>query len=374
MRIINLSLLRLNDHHSYYGGAIGSIGYELLSSIASIKNIEVISFSRGTDLIHPINPSLKLITVDSFNEVKNLIGNYTDDSTETILSHLYFHEPEYTPLAKFAKDSNFPFLIGMCETPHPRLSDEVNGILKSPTLRKIGKSFLYMPKFKKTLSSPDRLITVNEHAKQYYSNNLPIENIGVIPYGVNQNIFSHAEFPTSPRILVVSRLIQRRNIDSLINALPIIIKEVPDVQIDIVGEGPQRSILEYKSSQNGTKPYVHFHGNVSAEQLVALYKSCTVFCHLSQSDGWNQPALEAMATGRPVISMNEPHNSMIIDGITGYLLHSTETSDLSEKLIQILSDTKLSSQMGNYAYDIVSTNYSLDVVSQKYAEEFRSLI
>ncbi len=73
MRILNLSLLRLNDSHSYYGGAIGSIGYELLSSLASIDGVDVISFTQGTDLSYSVPSSLNLVQANSFSEVKKIM-------------------------------------------------------------------------------------------------------------------------------------------------------------------------------------------------------------------------------------------------------------------------------------------------------------
>ena len=374
MRILNLSLLRLNDSHSYYGGAIGSIGYELLSSLASIDGVDVISFTRGTDLSSSVPSSLNLVQANSFSEVKKIMPKYLQKSEETILTHFYFHEPEYTPLAHLANKLDSPFVIGMCELPHYRLRDEVSGLLKSPLIRKIGKSIAYMPRFKKTLSHCDRLITVNGAAKQYYSKYVPTTQIGVIPYGVNQELFPCTPLPEEPRILVVSRLIRRRGINALIDALPIIISEIPDVHLDIVGDGPQRIHLEQQASEIGVSSRVHFHGNVSAEALAQHYQNCSVFCHLSTSDGWNQPALEAMSTGRPVVGMDAHHNSMILDGITGYLIHPMEINSLPKYLIQILDDGNLCSQMGTSAHELISTNHNIATVAKQYLTEFQRLL
>ncbi len=374
MRILNLSLLRLNDSHSYYGGAIGSIGYELLSSLASIDDVNVISFTRGTDLSSSTPSSLNLVQANSFSEVKKLIPKYLQKDKETILTHFYFHEPEYTPLANLANKLESPFAIGMCELPHYRLRDEVSGPLKSPLIRKIGKSIAYMPRFKKTLSHCDRLITVNGAAKQYYSKYIPSAQIGTIPYGVNQELFQYTPLPKEPRILVVSRLIKRRGIHSIIDALPSIISEIPDAHLDIVGDGPQHIHLEQQASELGISSRVHFHGNVSAEALKQHYQNCSVFCHLSTSDGWNQPALEAMSTGRPVIGMDAPHNSMILDGVTGYLISPTDLNSLSNYLIQILDDENLCSQMGTSAHELISTNHNLATVAKQYLTEFQRLL
>tara|TARA_B100000700_G_scaffold196421_1_gene216213 strand:- start:451 stop:1575 length:1125 start_codon:yes stop_codon:yes gene_type:complete len=374
LRILNLSLLRLNDSHSYYGGAIGSIGYELLSSLSSLDDVDVISFTQGTDLSLPVPSSLNLVHATSFSEVKKLMPKYLEGEKETILTHFYFHEPVHTPISHLANKLDSPFVIGMCELPHYRLRDEVSGPLKSHLLRKVGKTIAYMPRFKKTLSHCDRLITVNGAAKQYYSKYFPTNQIGIIPYGVNQELFPYTPLPKEPRILVVSRLIRRRGIDALIDALPDILSEIPDVHLDIIGDGPQHIHLKQQASKNGVLSRVHFYGNVSAEALVQHYQNCSVFCHLSNSDGWNQPALEAMSTGRPVIGLDAHHNSMVLNGTTGFLISPEKINSLSNYLIQILDDGNLCSQMGTSAHELISTNYNLSTVAKQYVTEFKRLL
>ena len=374
MRILNLSLLRLNDSHSYYGGAIGSIGYELLSSLASINDVEVVSFTQGTDLSHPLPPSLNLIQASSFNEVEKRMHEFLQNPEETILTHFYFHEPESTPISQVASKLDSPFVIGMCELPHYRLSDEVPGILKSPSLRKIGKSIAYLPRFKKTLSHCDRLITVNEAAKEYYSEHVSKDKICTIPYGVNQELFPSTPLPDQNRLLVVSRLIQRRGIDKIIEILPSLLSEISDVHLDIVGNGPQHASLEKQASKLGNSSKVHFHGNVPYEELVRHYQNCSIFCHLSDSDGWNQPALEAMSIGRPVIGIDASHNSMITDGSTGYLIPSDQPNLLLDRLVQLLENKSLCSQMSASSVKSISTNYSLSTVAKQYVLEFERLL
>ena len=367
MDILNLSTLKLNDCHNYYGGAIGNIGYNLMASLAALDGVTMRSFTMGTDFASDPPSSLELFHVDSYDDVESQVRDLeiTDD---TVLTHFYFHEPEYAPLASFAGEHDQPFVVGMCEPPHPRLKDEVSGIQKLPLVRTIGKRLLYMPRFKRTLRRCDRLVTVNEYAREYYSDYIPEQKISIAPYGVDTELFEHSSLPESPHILIVSRLIKRRGIDALIEALPTVSEAHPDVSVDIVGEGPRKETLEKTATDLGVRDRITFHGNVGPGELVERYRQCYVFCHLSMADGWNQPALEAMASGKPVVTIDAPHNSVVTDGETGFKIPFDAPDELAGKLDQLLTDRELAATMGEAGRKHAETTYSWDRIAREYRE------
>jgi len=371
MRILNLSTLRINDSHNYYGGAIGNIAYNLMASLAALDSVELTTFTQGTDLTGDLPPSMDLIHVDSYDEVKKRVQDF-DITDETVLTHFYFHEPEYAPLASVAGDHQQPFVIGMCEPPHPRLKDEVSGIERLPLVRTVGKKLLYMPRFKRTLRQCDRLVTVNEYATSYYSEYIAEEKMSTAPYGVDTELFEATPLPETPRILVVSRLIKRRGIDALVEALPAVAETHPDVAVDIVGEGPRKKQLSESAQQLGVSDRITFHGNVGPDTLVERYQRCSVFCHLSMADGWNQPALEAMASRRPVVTIDAPHNSVVTDGETGFKIPFGDAEKLAATLRKLFSDPQLAANMADAGRERAETTYSWDRIAKQYKTIFDS--
>lgn len=373
MKVINLSLLRLNDSHNYYGGAIGNIAYNLLTELARLDDINILSFTGGTDLNSEPPDSLEFISVESFDEVETRLSEIevTDD---TVFTHLYFHEPEYSPLASAIGDNRQPFVIGMCEPPHLRLRDEVSGIQKLPLVRAIGKNLLYIPRFKRTLHTCDLLVTVNDYGRDYYSEYIPETRIKTAPYGVDHDYFDFKPIPKNQNLLIVSRLIKRRGIDTLIEALPNVADAHSDVTVDIVGEGPRRSALERKADSLGVQSRLTFHGNVSPDDLVTRYRDCYAFCHLSMADGWNQPALEAMATGRPVVTVDAPHNSMVSEGETGFRIPFGDSDALADRLEMLLSNRGLAERMGKESRRRVESTYDWHRIATDYANLFREVL
>jgi glycosyltransferase involved in cell wall biosynthesis len=370
MKIVNVSTLRLNDSHNYYGGAIGNIGYNLLASLARRPDLEVVSFTLGTDFSSSPPSDLTLIEVDSYREAADRLDEISM-SRDDVYTHLYFHEPEYTPLSATIAERPQPFVIGMCEPPHPRYRDELSGVERLPLVRWVGKHLLYMPRFRRTLERCDTLVAVNEYAREYYGEYIDESDIEVAPYAVDRDRFGYEPLPEEPRILIVSRLIKRRDIDTLVQALATVAAEESDVTVDVVGEGPRRDTLESIAEANGVRSRITFHGNVDPDELRDRYRECFVFCHLSEADGWNQPALEAMSTGRPVVTVDAPHNSMIRDGENGYLIPFGDEDVLADRLLTLFDSPERAAEMGRAGRELVEERYDWERVAAEYERVFR---
>jgi len=338
-------------------------------------DVEIHSLARGTDLRHPPPKNLKFYKVDesklpffSFH-LKRSVSEILKEQEISLLIHLYFHQPEYARV----RVKKYPFVICSCELPHPRLEDEKSGISRFRLASFLGKK-LISPLFKKTLKNCDKLIVVNEGAKKYYSNFIEKEKINMIPRGVDSKFFKFTTMPKTHNILVVSRLIRRRGIDFMIEAMPKILNDFPDAKLHLVGVGPREGILKTKIDKLGLKFSVIFHGKVSPKKLVNLYKSCFVFCHLSFADGWNQPALEAMAIGRPVICTDAPHNSMVEDGKTGFLVPFGNSNVVAEKVITLFKNKMLAKKLGIRGRRKVETGHDWNKIAKEYYETFQEVI
>lgn len=364
-------MLALSDTHNYYGGAISNIAYNLLFQIS--KHTKIYAFVRGYNLIKSLPRDLKLYGYST------TFGRYIGyiQKAETILkqeeiiiiTQLYFYYGISFNL--FRKIKDYPFVIGMCELPHPRLRDEI-GIFEY-VFAKYGKKLIF-PFFRRTLKHCDLLIAVNDATKELYANFLPKNKIKVIPYGVDVEYFRYSFLPHNHDILAVSRLIKRRGLDYLVDVMPIILKEYPDTILHLVGSGPRKGILLRKAKELGVSSKVIFYDNISANELIKMYRNCYVFCHLSFADGWNQPALEAMASGRPVICTDASHNSMVINKKTGFLIPFGDVDMLSKKIMILFGDHELAEKMGFEGRRETEEKYNWDKVGKRYYEVINSLV
>ncbi|MBI2899406.1 MAG: glycosyltransferase family 4 protein [Planctomycetes bacterium] len=103
---------------------------------------------------------------------------------------------------------------------------------------------------------------------------------------------------TGTLLLTVRRLVPRMGIESLIDALPPLLRRHPDVSLVVGGDGPLRPALEKRAADLP----VRFLGYVQDEQLPALYRAADVFVLPTRAlEGFGLVAIEAMACGTPAL-------------------------------------------------------------------------
>jgi glycosyltransferase involved in cell wall biosynthesis len=84
------------------------------------------------------------------------------------------------------------------------------------------------------------------------------------------------------------------------------LRDVPDAQLVIVGDGPLKESLEACARDAGVRERVHFEHGVSDAELVAFYVACDVFVlpSVARSEAFAIVQLEAMACSRPIVNTN----------------------------------------------------------------------
>jgi len=151
-----------------------------------------------------------------------------------------------------------------------------------------------------------------------------------------------------PIILTVARLVERKGIDTVIQALPLIRAAVPRIHYLIVGEGPYRPVLERMVRDRGLGGCVTFLGDVPDVELVTCYHAADLFVMPNRTlpdgdtEGFGLVFLEANAAGLPVIggaSGGVP--DAVIDGWNGILVDGTDPRQTAAATVRVLSDRSL---------------------------------
>lgn len=157
------------------------------------------------------------------------------------------------------------------------------------------------------------------------------------------------------KVLVsVGRLVHRKGQDFLIEALPAILKEVPNTHLLFVGEGPYREHLQSLVDKYSLRESVTFIGRVQYSELPRYICVGDVFAMPSRSrlaglevEGLGIVYLEASACGLPVIggkSGGAP--DAVIEGETGFAVDGLSSSAIAERAIELLQDSEKATAMG----------------------------
>lgn len=170
------------------------------------------------------------------------------------------------------------------------------------------------------------------------------EKVHYVPYGMNHALFRQTGVPKSPVPLVgaLGRLKKYKSFDHLIEAFPLVRREVPEARLVIVGDGDDRPRLQKITADLGLQSAVTFTGFVSEEEKVRWLNEMHVAVNTSAKEGWGLTAIEANACGTTTVSSNvQGLRDAVVDGTTGLLYEYGNRTQLAERIVRVLKDAAL---------------------------------
>ncbi len=335
-----------------------------------VKNIKSIKLSKNRIVF-----LYKMLT-----NVKKLL----EDKKISLIHHIHLSYYDFDILPLFGLTKEYPFVVGPAQAPHMIFEDDYALGKRSNcksikaeyhavrVLRKIVSPIINYA-FERTLEDCDMLIVVNEKTKKIYSNIVSNKKIEVIPLGVFIDEFQFSPPPLNHEILTTGAHLKRKGFEYLITAMPSILKEYPDARLHIMSDGPRREHLEGLTRDLGLKSNVIFHGYLSVNELLSFYKNCRIFCHPSLSESFCHTTLEAMASGRPVVSTDTNGSEMVEHNKTGFVVPTGDSEAISDAILRILNNDELTYKMGINARSKVEKEYDWHKLAKKYYEIYCKL-
>lgn len=168
---------------------------------------------------------------------------------------------------------------------------------------------------KRKVAAQSTAMTVVSTAMRSECNRLHLRPaiLEVIPMGVDlqQRFIPDASQPrSSNQLLFVGRLVPKKGLKHLLSALPKVVEQRPDIQVKIVGYGPELERLKDQTIQLGISAWVEFQGAVAQTELPMLYRHAALFvAPFIRADDGDQEGLpvalmEAIGCGCPVLAGN----------------------------------------------------------------------
>ncbi|MFJ7204611.1 glycosyltransferase family 4 protein [Streptomyces sp. NPDC098789] len=173
-------------------------------------------------------------------------------------------------------------------------------------------------------------------------------------------------------ILCVARLVPRKGQDKLIEAMPLIRRQVPDAVLLVVGQGPHEARLRKLALRHGGEDAVRFVGGKTHRETPRYYAAADVFampCRTRkgglEAEGLGIVFLEAAASGLPVVvgaSGGAPDT--VVDGTTGRVVDGTDPVVVAAVLTRLLLDAGRAAQMGAAGREWARESWSWDAQAQ----------
>lgn len=228
----------------------------------------------------------------------------------------------------------------------------------------------------KQIQKSEYLVTHTKNHASVVSNLLGLRSnqFEIIPHGIFYKNCTKKKYSVSKNpivnILFVGRLESRKGFDILLNSIPNIVRNFPNIHFDICGTG---EMLE-KSVSSLPREYlskISFHGYQSRNNLNTFYEKCDIFVAPSRYESFGLVYLEAMKFSKPVIACNTGGTpEVVLHGETGLLVDSDNCSSLSRAIIKLVGNQKLREKMGKAGKKRLQDCFSMESLISKTRQHY----
>jgi glycosyltransferase involved in cell wall biosynthesis len=195
----------------------------------------------------------------------------------------------------------------------------------------------------------DRVVAVCESLGRLALRTWPDLRYGVVPNGVDLALFHPAEPATRPlskriRCLAVARLIERKGLGDLIQALALL--ERGRFELEIVGGGADERVLRDLAAQLGVAEEVRFLGPLPRGEVAERYRAADLFTLPSSAEAFGNVFAEALASGLPIVgSATGGIPDLVEHGSNGLLVLPGDVHALAGAIRYLADDPELRTEM-----------------------------
>jgi len=235
----------------------------------------------------------------------------------------------------------------------------------------------------------DAFVTVSFHAARVLRERCGFAPTHIIHHGVDVELFNPLTYsknqakrllglPLDKKIILWNaRLYPEKKVETLLYALPYVVKEVKDVLVVIktraVVKDYEAKVKRIIDRLNLGRYIIFDKGWTPLNNLPIYYRAADAYVNTSTTEAFGSlTMLEAMACGVPTIANNASSNPEAL-GDGGLLYDRNNAVDLAEKVLKVLTDEKYAKLLGYKAFKRVSKELTLDNIARKYLSLYSSL-
>jgi glycosyltransferase involved in cell wall biosynthesis len=199
--------------------------------------------------------------------------------------------------------------------------------------------------------------------------------------GIDRAAFAPRDTALRDRQLVaiVARLTPVKGVRIALEAMRLVRERVPGARMDILGDGPERPMLEEVVSQDRLP--VRFLGSGDHQAVRALFDRSRVLCCPSvllaggTAEGFGLAAIEASATGLPVVATRAGGLSeAVVDGTNGLLVAPGDATALASALVRLLTEDALHAKLSSGGPAFVAQKFDVATNTRALAGLYESVM
>lgn len=240
--------------------------------------------------------------------------------------------------------------------------------------------FLYENTFLKYLiRRSNKIICSSDYIRYGFLNKYLSKSVTITP-GVDaerfvENLAKKTEYPSILFVAGLGRGEQYKGLNLLIDSMLEIKKTIPDIVLNVVGDGDMREEYEIRVEQLHMEDCIKFWGRLNGDKLVEKYQKNHMLVSASTNESFSMVILEAMSSSLPVIAFDVGSTAQMLEnGKNGFLLSCTANHELTNKITELLTNSELANTFGKLGREKVLEKFTWHAKLVEYKQVIEEVI
>ena len=202
--------------------------------------------------------------------------------------------------------------------------------------------------------------------------------INIVEPPISEKYFNIKNEEVANRILFVGHIERRKRLLDLVKAINIVRKQIPEIELHIVGNTDERDYLDIIKQYikvNKLEESIYFLGRITEEQLYKEYGKCCLLVLPSAEESAGMVMQQAMAVGKAVVATRVGGIPYFVnDSTTGFLIDCGDVEGLAEKIKLLLSNNDMRSKFGENAKQEALERFKAEIIARKTYEVYQEVL
>ncbi|QLG29206.1 glycosyltransferase family 4 protein [Halorarum halophilum] len=313
--------------------------------------------------VNPLDFVRGFLSYDAIREIEDVDADVVHDTTDLF--------PQVKLFAKrHGIDARFPLVVTRHEVSKRRLSFSRPPVLVEELLD------YAIPDL-----DLDRVVVHTEKQRRAMTNRgVPADRISIIPHGAYSVFGSDTDVDVDPErncLLFFGHIVTPKGLDTLVEAIPLVKREIPDVKLIIAGEGkiPRRSRAIMEAHEGNFEVHNYFVPN---EEVKDIFGRAEVVALPYRNQGGTKGHSGALATafsfGKPVVASTAGEfTSLVGDTGSGLVVPPEDPERLASAIIRLLTDEDAKREMSACS-SRMADRLSWDNVAEQYVDVYERVL
>ena len=208
----------------------------------------------------------------------------------------------------------------------------------------------YIKKVVTSLKNIDYFVVVSEDLKEFYKNKIGDTKCLYIP-NVIDNIYDKPKYNTNYNLVSVGRFSKEKAFEDLIEIIGIVKKDIPNVHLNLVGDGKLKNDITNKIESLDLKGNIKLCGYLSQSEIKKVMLDSSLYVMTSLTESFGLVLIEANSYGIPCIAFDSASGAKQIIENKELLISNRDKEKMAKLIVKLLKDKDKLQAYGKEAYN-----------------------